>query len=135
MLYTVWTKHGIGIKPSQKCLMNKDGDYVGLLEGTLYSKEEHYASKQYKALVLEPDEENLTGMYHLEPGMFSHDSEHNRKGWKARFKGCFVHVEAAHKCGDVKVYRCLELGDEYFSGNELELLDDDSDAWRAYGSK
>lgn len=131
-MYQVWTNKGFfGIKPAQKCLLNKNGDFVGVLDGTLYSKEFHSASRQYKAVILKPSSTNLTGMYHLDVGDLVENDDENRGEWKSKYEGCIVTIEAAHKCGDEKVYRCVELN-EYFSGNELELLEDDSDEWKAY---
>lgn len=80
-LYTVWKKDGTGI--NEKCLMNTDGDYIGIETTKKYSSTNHYHSKQYKAQ--------------------------------------YVTVEKAHWCGDIQVYRCLELN-EYFSSNEIKIL-------------
>lgn len=130
-LYTVWNNNLTGIRPSQKCLKNSDGDFVGIETGNVYQATTHYASEQYTARIKAVDEINETGMYHLD-AEWSDDGEENAKSLKSKFVGCIVTVEAAHMAGERKIYRCLELDGEYFSDTELELLEDDSYAWRHY---
>jgi hypothetical protein len=132
-LYTVWNEFHSGIKPQQKCLINDNGDYVGILTGDVYPKSWHYHSRQFHAKIIAADEDNNTGMYHLD-ACWNDNNETNDKSFKHKFIGCEVTVEAAHMCGKAKVYRCLEL-DEYFSDTELELLEDDSAEWAKYSQQ
>lgn len=127
-LYTVWTNNKTNI--GQKCVKNDNGDFIGATTGDTYSKKEHYSSDQIRAKISKIDVNNLTGMYHLAPEV--EGGEQNRSEWKSRFIGCEVTVEAAHYCGNHKVYRCLELGGEYFSDMELTLLENDNESWKAY---
>lgn len=131
MIHTVWKNCGVGVKPNQKCLKRQNGDFINIDDGTIYPCSDHYASKQYKAIIQKPDTENMTGMYHLYEE-FSGNNEENKKSWKEKYIGCYVTVEPAHKCGDLKIYRCLELNGEYFSENELQILEDDSSSWINY---
>lgn len=118
-LYTVWEKGYIGV--NEKCLKNTDGNYIGVKTGNKYNSKTHCHSKQYKALIVAVDDENKTGMYHLYKEL-SNMNEENNKSWKSQYIGCYVTVEKAHWCGDVQIYRCLEL-EEYFSDSEIKLLD------------
>lgn len=118
-LYTVWKKDGTGI--NEKCLMNTDGDYIGIETSKKYSSTNHYHSKQYKAQIVAVDNKNKTGMYHLYKELNDNDEE-NSKSWKSKYIGCCVTVEKAHWYGDIQVYRCLELN-EYFSSNEIKIIE------------
>lgn len=115
-IYTVWQNNSTGI--GEKCLKNENGHFIGIETGDTYDKNAHYSSQQILAKIISVDINNRTGMYHLYA-----DSSHleNRHDWKSKYIGCFVTVEAAHWCDDIKVYRCLEL-DEYFTSGELEIL-------------
>lgn len=119
--YTVWKLNSTGI--NEKCLLNTDGDYVGIETGNVYLKDSHYASKQMKAKIVSVDSENKTGMYHLYSELWDDPEvqEDNRSSWKKKFVGCLVTVESSHYFGDLTIYRCLELC-EYFSSNEIEIL-------------
>lgn len=124
--YTVWKKHCNITEESpgiaEKCLINTDGDYVNVETGILYSKDTHYHSKQYKAIITKIDKNNCTGMYHLN-SFFAPNRLENHYDWKSRFIGCNVTVQEAHLWGDIKVYYVVELK-EYFSANELSLMVD-----------
>jgi len=121
LLYTVWKDNTLGIK--ERCIMNQNGNYVGIKTGKTYSNLEYSASKQYAAQIVDVDSINNTGMYHLNEGWeFEGRIEENKKSWKQKFIGCFVTIEKAHIYGELIVYRCLELN-EYFSSNEIKILD------------
>ena len=122
-ILTIWphiaTKGGL----DEKCLWSTKGYYVGLKTGTHYAAADYYHSPQLRAIIRAVDATNQTGMYHLDEHWQEEDKkDDNRAKWKQQFVGCLVTVENAHNCGDRTIYRCLEL-DEYFSANELELID------------
>lgn len=118
--YTVWTNTHTGV--GEKCLKNKDGDYIGIETGKRYSEKDHYHSLRYNAIIKAIDTENKTGMYHLYKGDFNtYDDEENGKSFKEKYVGCLVTVEGAHYMGKLRVYRCVEL-QEYFSEDEIELI-------------
>jgi len=114
--FTVWDRSLTGI--DEKCLITESGDYVGLDTGKLYKKEDgYYHSKQHIGIIRNVDEYNKTGMIHL-----SDDAESDWKNQKMkRMTGCYVTLESAHSYGELKIYRCLELGD-YVSSDEVEIL-------------
>jgi hypothetical protein len=116
--YTVWKNNYTGI--NEKCLMNEDGNYIGIKTGDKYLKSEHYHSQQLKAQIISVDESNQTGMIHLYKE--ANEIGENKKSWKEQYIGCYITVEKAHWCGDIQVYRCLELGD-YWSSNEIKILE------------
>lgn len=115
-LFTVWDRTSTGI--GEKCFLKDNGDYIGKDTGKLYTKKEgYYHSKQHIGIIKNVDENNQTGMYHL-----SEEAEFDYKTHKMKmYIGCYVTLESAHSCGDVKVYRCLELK-EYVTSNEVEIL-------------
>lgn len=117
--YTVWKNNGMGI--DENCLINYDGDYIGIDTGKIYKQSEYYHSEQFKAQIISVDDKNETGMYHLYTG-WSDDNIENHKSWKSKYIGCYVTVETAHWCDDIQVYRCLELSD-YWSSNEIKILE------------
>lgn len=133
MIYTVWKNNHTGIQPDQKCLKTITGHFIGLKNGLFYDKEDHYASKTYEAVIVDVDEKNQTGMYHLNEGdddLFE-NKEENAKSLKSKYIGCKITVEAAHQANGKKIYRCKELT-EYFSEDEIQLLSDDSIEWVKY---
>lgn len=113
------------------CLTRSNGDFVRIKDGAIFSKDDHYCEKQFKARIKAVDQKNETGMYHLDEH-WSDNHETNAISRKSLFLDCIVTVVAAHMCGGTKVYRCIELDNEYFSENELELLEPDDEAWKAY---
>jgi hypothetical protein len=115
-LFTIWERNRRGI--DEKCLMTENGDYIGQETGSFYSKEDHYHSTQVKGKIVKVDQDNHTGMIHLDDDS---DFEEDYKCRKSEYIGCFATFEEAHYFGNIKVYRCLELG-EYFSENELEIF-------------
>lgn len=119
-LYKIWrgTAPGEGVGINEDCLMSVDGDYVGVVTGTLYPKDSHYHSPLHKAVIISVDQENLTGMMHLSEA----DSIFgiNKKEYKARYIGCCITVSKVHLFNDVQIYYCTELK-EYFSQNELSV--------------
>lgn len=116
--YRVWNgtqPHGTGV--NEICILNTAGDYVGIQTGKVFPGATHYHSVSIPVVISSVDEENNTGMQHLDAdGIFGI----NKKLWKQRYIGCQVNVIEAHMWGELKVYRCCEL-DEYFSRNELTL--------------
>lgn len=110
-VHTVYINHYTGV--GEQCIKNINDDYIGLETGNIYPKDTHYSRLQHPARIIAVDKENETGLYHLSGG--------NRHEWKSKYIGGIVTVEKAHYFGDLQIYRCLEL-DEYFSGNEIELL-------------
>jgi len=114
--FSVWCKHtGVG----EKCLMKDNGDYIGYKTGTLFKKDEgHYHSKQHIGIIRSIDEVDSTGMLHLDQGS---EGLKNKQQLMKNYIGCYVTLESAHSYGDVKVYRCLELGD-HVTSNEVEIL-------------
>lgn len=124
--YRVWkgTGPGMGVSVNEICIMNTAGDYVGIQTGHLFPHAGHYHSVSVPAVISSVDEENRTGMLHLDAdGIFGV----NKKLWKQRYIGCHINVIQAHRYGDLKVYRCTEL-DEYFSQNELTFADGTSNS-------
>lgn len=115
-LYTVWTNGRIGVR--EKCLLNQDGDYIGIETGNRYDQKDHYHSSQIKGKIISVDDENLTGMYHLFEGWNSNDE--NKKSTKRKYIGCYVTLEEAHYADGLRIFRCLEV-DEYFSENEVAI--------------
>jgi hypothetical protein len=114
--FTVWDKLSTGV--NEKCLMTINGDYIGYKTGKLYKKEDgYYHSKQHIGIIRYVDEKNNTGMYHLNEVDESDHKKQKLENWI----GCYVTLESAHSWGDIKVYRCIELGD-YVSSNEVEIL-------------
>jgi hypothetical protein len=138
-LYTVWQVHtGLGgpIRDPEKakkscggtgvgelCLMTDKGHYIGVKTGTFYWKKYHYHTPNHKARIINIDDENLTGMYHLSEGNLFPNAEENEASWKRKYLGAIVTVNVAHSAGEHTIYRCLEL-DEYFSDNEIEILEE-----------
>lgn len=139
-LYTVWQVHtGIGGGPirdpemakksncgtgvGEKCLMTDKGHYIGVETGTFYPKKTHYHSKNLKARIVNVDDENLTGMYHLSEGDLFPDAEENEATWKRKYLGAVITVNEAHSAGEHRIYRCIEL-EEYFSDSELEIIEE-----------
>lgn len=108
----VWKSNGSGI--NERCVVNDNGDFVGVKTGTVYSKETHYCSDKIKAKVVRVDDKQLNGMIHLEPGSEQHIRKQN-------FIGCTLTFRKAHFFGDIQVYHCFET-EEYFNQNELEVL-------------
>jgi len=124
VFYTVWRgKEGLGIGVNEKCLITDNGDYVGLKTGKKYLKGDHYHSFQIIGKIITVDEINSTGMYHFD-GEWSDKGEENKKSFKEKYIGCIVTLERAHFFGDIQVYRCLELNNEYFSDKEIEIIED-----------
>jgi hypothetical protein len=115
-LYTVWKNNCRGIE--EKCLLTDEGHYIGQDTGIFYSNDEHYHNDQITAKIVKIEDENNTGMLHLADDS---EFEEDYRLRKTNFIGCIATFEEAHYYGDIKVYRCLELG-EYFSQNELEIL-------------
>jgi len=116
-IYHVWKNNCMGL--NEECLLNENRDYVGIKTGKIYDRNLHYHSEQYKAKIIAVDDINQTGMYHLYKEI--NEKEENNKSWKIKYIGCLVTVERAHHCGDLDVYRCLELGD-YWSENEIKII-------------
>jgi hypothetical protein len=130
-LYTVWEASGkldskeakesyLGTGIDEKCLMNEEGDYVGQDTGQIYPRDKHYHSDQLIGIIITVDEDNKTGMMHLDGPAWADDSEINEKTMKARYTGCRVTLESAHFADGIAVYRCLELR-EYFSELEVKI--------------
>ena len=113
-LYTVHKSNGIPFILDEKCLLNDQGDYIGCKTGNTYFSESHKHSKKFKAKITHIDTLDNTGMVHL--------SEKSAIERKAKFKGCYVTVEKAHRMGDILVYRCMENGD-YYSQSEIEIIE------------
>ena len=117
-LFNVWKKMG-GV--NEKCLMDTNGDYVGINTGTLYLKNEgHYHSKQHIGVIKGIDKIDNTGMIHLDNGG---EGLTDKQKKLEKFIGCYVTLESAHYFGYVEVFRCLELND-YVSSNEVDILTD-----------
>lgn len=138
-IYRVWQVHtGIGGSPirdpekakkanagtgiNEKCFMTDRGHYIGVETGTFYEKKFHYHSPNFKARIVNVDDENLTGMYHLSEGELFPDAEENEATWKRKYLGAIITVREAHWAGKHRIYHCIEL-DEYFSDKELEILE------------
>ena len=114
--FTVWDHRGTGI--NEKCLLKENGDYVGIDTNDIYKKDDgYYHSKQHIGIIRSIDENNNTGMIHLDEV----DEADFKKHKMENLIGCYVTLESAHFFGGVRVYRCLELK-EYVSGNEVEIL-------------
>jgi hypothetical protein len=120
-LYTVWANNHTGI--NEACLMDCNGNYVGIETGTTYSKDKYYSSEQLTAKIISVDNTNKTGMLHLYAECYSNSDAHedNKASWKRKFINCIVTIEQAHYVDALPIYRCLELN-EYFSGDELEII-------------
>lgn len=118
-LYTVWNKH---TSVSERCLINQNKEYVGVETGNKYIGDNYRHSQQFKAIIVYVDDKNMTGMYHLNED-YESGNEPNHKSKKSKYIGCEVTVEKAHMCGELAIYRCLELG-EYFSSNELAIYEE-----------
>ncbi len=115
-LFSLYTRDHLKIK--ERCLITVDGDYVGVLTGSIFRKEDVYCKPIHGAVIISVDQENKTGTKDL-----SEDHPFfgvNKMRWKERYIGCRVTVSAEHKHNDIQVYYCHELK-EHFSENELSL--------------
>lgn len=120
MVYRVWSKRGCtGV--GEQCLLRDDSSFVGINSGNLYNKEDYYASELFKAKIINIDDCNNTGMYHLYKD-WNDKSEENNKSVKEKYLNCYITVRKAHFADKVEVFQCIEL-DEYFSEHELEIIE------------
>lgn len=153
-MYTVWTSKSMPERGydwsnqgvNEKCLIRENGDYIGLETGKVYEKENFHHSKQFRAKIVAVENDNNTGIYHLDKDFRKHfgyekidksisnrleqldieTSENNKYSWKIKYIGCYVTIEKAHFYGNVEVYRCKELGD-YWTSNEIEIIEEIKD--------
>ncbi len=109
-VYIVWKDH-TGVE-DRRCVMNADGDYIGIDTGNLYSKETHRHSEMLWATIQRVEEDNETGMYHL----WEEESVDKKKA----FIGCTLQFREAHFWGKIRVYQCIQTG-EYYNQNELKI--------------
>lgn len=113
----VWSRKGIS-SVNESCVINKNGDYVGLKTGNVYDKMMYYHSEVFMALVVCVDKKQLNGMIHLDPEDKDGIKAINRKH---SFIGCVLPFRKAHLYGEHQVYQCI-LTHEYFNDLEIKLI-------------
>lgn len=116
-------KANAGTGLNEKCFMTDKGHYIGVETGNFYDKKYHYHSENLKGKIVNVDDENLTGMYHLSEGEFFPDAEENEVTWKRKYLGAILTFNRAHWAGEHRIYRCIEL-DEFFSDNEVKIIEE-----------
>lgn len=113
----VWSRKGLtGIK--EQCVINENGDYVGINSGMVYDKMMYYHSHVFLAKVISVDKKQKNGMIHLDPKDQEGIKRINRKH---SFIGCILPFRNAHLYGKHKVYQCT-LTHEYYNDLEIELI-------------
>ncbi len=99
----------------EKCLINQFGDFVGIITGNVYKKENYFVNKPFKAIIVNAipsknDYEFIRGKNIIKL---------NNK--KRKFIGCQIEVSYAYDYNEHKVYKSEELN-EYFFDIELKFL-------------
>jgi hypothetical protein len=117
-IFIVWKNDHTGLK--ERCLMNIDGNFIGIETGRLYLKEYYYASLLLKGQIIAVDSVNKTGMLHLHKE-WADNEEENQVTWKNQFLGAIATFREGHYVGEHKIYYCVELN-EYFSDDEVKIL-------------
>ncbi len=99
----------------EKCLINQFGDFIGIITGNVYKKENFLVNAPLKAQIVyvEPTRND----YQFIKG--KNIIKLNNK--KRKFIGCEISVSYAYDFNGHKVYKSEELN-EYFFDNELKFL-------------
>lgn len=112
-VHTIVKRKGLPIIVDEQCLINNEKDYVGVKTGNTYSGTEYRHKENYKAKIIGIEPVNNTGMIHL--------TEEKAIEKKAKYIGCVVTLEKAHKMNGAIVYRCLENHD-YYTETEVQII-------------
>ena len=99
----------------EKCVVNQFGDFVGILTGNVYKKENYCVNKPLKAQVV-----------YVEPSRNDYKFIRGKNiiklnNRKRKFIGCELDFVYAYDFNGHKVYKAEEIG-EYFFDTELRFL-------------